>query len=88
MAVYGEVDIAVDDFGYTKDRSEVVNFLTFDEPNYGQIYIRNPRETFDWEVYTKPLRKEAWIGIILFCLIIPVLIMIVSLEGKSLLFSY
>ena len=78
----------MDDFGYTKDRSEVVNFLTFDDPNYGQIYIKNPRENFDWKVYTKPLRKEAWIGVLIFGLVIPVFIMISSLERNSVILTF
>ena len=85
MAVYGDVDIAVDDFGYTKQRAEVVDFISFGAPNYGKIFIRNPRETFDWEVYTNPLRKEAWIGILIFCLITPFLIMLAGLERKQIL---
>ena len=82
MAVNGVVDIAVDDFGYTKERAEVVDFISFGAPNFGRIYIRNPRETFDWEAYTGPLRKESWIGVAIFSIVVPLFIMIAGLERK------
>ena len=81
LAVNGKVDFAINDFGYTQERGEVAKFLEFNEPNYGQIYIRNPKETYDWLVYTKPLTTEAWTGVIIFTVSVP--LFLVLLDGKK-----
>ena len=78
LAVIGRVDFAINDFGYTKERGEVAKFLEFNEPNYGQIYIRNPKETYDWLVYTKPLTNEAWTGIVLFAISVPLFLVVLD----------
>ena len=65
--------IGIGPFGYSLERIDVVDFLTLLDPEYAFLYVRNPKETFDWEVYIKPLRKEAWIGVCAFCLITPLL---------------
>ena len=82
LAVNGMVDFAINDFGYTKERGKVAQFLEFNEPNYGRIYIRNPKETVDWKVYTKPLTSEAWTGVVVFAISIPLFLAV--LDGKKL----
>ena len=81
-----KIDVAVVPFGYTQERKKIVDYLMLSNQEHGLIYVRNPRETFDWEVYTKPLKKEAWIGICLFCLSIPILMMITVFDCKTFLF--
>ena len=49
---------------------------------HGYIYIRNPRETFDWEIYTKPLTINAWMGLLLFGLVVPILLLIPMYDCK------
>ena len=78
LAVNGKVDFAINDFGYTQERGEVAKFLEFNEPNYGQIYIRNPKETYDWLVYTKPLTTEAWTGIMIFTIFVPLFLVVLD----------
>ena len=41
----GEADIALNAFIVTKDRSEIGNYLSFDDDEYGLIYITNPKDT-------------------------------------------
>ena len=83
MVLNGEVDFAIDSFGITKERMEVVDYLIFAKGGMGRIYIRNPKDGRDWKVYIKPLRQEAWIGILLFCIITPILMMIVLLGSNG-----
>ena len=78
LAVNGMVDFAIDNFGYTKERGEVAQFLDFIEPYYGRIYIKNPKETVDWEVYIKPLTTEAWNGVVVFAISVPLILAILD----------
>ena len=80
----GKIDLAVVPFGYTQERKKIVDYLMLANQEHGHIYIRNPRETFDVEVYTKPLRKESWIFLILVCLALPLLMMITVFDCKIL----
>ena len=70
-------------YGITQLRYKVIDYLQFGGGANGRIYIRNPRETFDWEVYTKPFKKESWVVVISFCLLVPFLMVIVMVECKS-----
>ena len=78
----GEADIALNAFIVTKDRSDIGNYLSFDDDEYGLIYITNPKDTFDWKVYTKQYRTEAWIGFWLFILTVPLLLKIILVEWR------
>ena len=82
MVLDGVVNFAVDSFGITNERMNVVDYLIFGKGGMGRIYTRNPKDGRDWKVYIKPLRKEAWIGILLFCIITPTLMMIILLGSK------
>ena len=61
---------------------EVLDYIPIYGPSYGRIYIRNPKESIDIEVYTKSLRRSAWIGLPLFCLFVPILAMIVNYHSR------
>ena len=69
--------MALQTYGITPTRMKIVDYLTTTNGVTGKIYIKNPTETFDWMVYLNPLRMEAWIGIVTFCILIPVLMSIV-----------
>ena len=81
-----KVDLALLPFGYTKERTKIVDYLMIGKREHGRIYIRNPRETFDWGVYTKPLRKEAWIAVLLAFLVLPIFMMITMFDCKILMY--
>ena len=83
MVLDGTVDFAIDSFGITKERMDVADYLIFAKGGMGRIYTRNPKDGRDWKVYIKPLRKEAWIGILLFCIIVPILMMVVLLGSNQ-----
>ena len=83
-----EVDFALNAFIVTKDRREIGKYLSFDDDEYGLIYITNPKGTFDWKVYTQQYRTEAWIGFWLFFLTIPILLKITSIVRKYYLNKY
>ena len=78
----GKVDFALNAFGVTKERREVSAYISFDDNAYAHMYIRNPRETMDWEVYTKPLRLDTWIALLIFCLIIPIIVKLLTIDCK------
>ena len=83
MVLDGTVDFALDSFGITKERMDVADYLIFAKGGMGRIYTRNPKDGRDWKVYIKPLRKEAWIGILLFCIIVPILMMVILLGSNQ-----
>ena len=74
--------IGIGPFGYTESRIEVVDYLHLYKKWKTRIYIKNPTDAFDWNVYTDPLRIESWIGIALFCCFIPLLMVFVLFECK------
>ena len=74
-----KVDFAISIFGMREDRAKVVDYLISHAATYmGYIYIKNPHDTYDWTVYFQPLYREAWIGLILFTVVVPVLIAVVA----------
>ena len=75
MVLQGHVDFAIDSFGITNERMDEIDYLILTEGGRGRIYIRNPKDGVDWNVYTKPLRKEAWIGILFFSILVPIIMM-------------
>ena len=66
-------DIIIGPFAYTVERKEVLNYIYLIPPEYGRLYIQNPKDSFDWNVFTKPFKRESWIGTFLFCLVTPIL---------------
>ena len=82
MLIDGSSDFAAASFSQSKARSEVVNYISLNLEEYQQIFIRNPAELYHWEVYTLPLTKNAWLGVIGFVFVIPFLMSIAMIEGK------
>ena len=82
MVLDGSVDFAADSFGITEIRSRVISYLPLFSGGSSRIYIRNPRETFDWEIYTKPFLKVTWIGVMSFSILLPLLMVIAMVNGK------
>ena len=78
----GTADFAAASFSQSKFRSEVVDYISLHMEEYQQIFIRNPAELYDWEVYTMPLTKKAWFGLIGFCLGAPLLLLPAMVECK------
>ena len=76
------VDFVIDNFAITKERMEVLDYISIYGPTHGRIYIKNPQESLDLEVYTKSLRRSAWIGLPLFCLFVPILAVTVNYNSK------
>ena len=77
-----EVDFAVDPFGWRKDRFEVVDYLPMNKPGIGRIYIANPKESFDWFVYIKPLTIDSWCAVALFVLFVPIIMVTILIDCK------
>ena len=82
MLKEGKADFAAASFSQTKARSEVVDYLSLHMGEYKQIYIRNPAEEYDWEVYVLPLSRNSWLSILSFCIILPVVMAVLTLDGK------
>ena len=76
------VDFACGVFVMTRERMNDVDFLILRKSGLGRIYIRNPKDESDWKVYLKPLMKEAWIGILIFSAVIPVLMVLILMDSK------
>ena len=76
------VDFGINDFAITEDRMNKMDFLIIGQVAMGRIYIRNPKDGVDWSVYIKPFKIRAWIGIILFCVIVAVPMLVVKFGGR------
>ena len=82
MVLDGTVHFAADNFGISDQRMKVVDFLKIREGAVGRLYIKDPIDTFDWGVYIMPLMKDAWVAILLFCLLVPFLMVIAVVDCK------
>ena len=82
MVLDKTVDFACSLFVMTRERMNDVDFLILGKSGSGRIYTRNPKDESDWKVYLKPLMKDAWIGILIFFAVIPVLMMLILMESK------
>ena len=66
-----------------ENRAKVVDYLITKEDAYdGYFYVKNPRNTFDWTVFFQPLWEEAWIGLIVFTFVTPLLISMIAFVRK------
>ena len=75
LAADRKVDFAICIFGVRQVRAKVADYLVVDEDvSVGYIFIKNPRDTYDWTVFFQPLYEEAWMGLFVFSFVIPVLI--------------
>ena len=82
LATSGAVDFVVDNFAITAERMEILDYITIYGPSHGRIYIRNPKESIDIEVYTNSLRRSSWFGLPLFCICVPFLSTLVNLKSR------
>ena len=65
-----------------KSRATVVDYLPTLMSSYQQLFILNPVEQYDWEAYTLPLTREAWIAVLCFCAILPFIMALTMCERK------
>ena len=78
-----DVDFAVSVFSLNQYRMSAVDYMiTRSKPARGYIYIQNPKETFDWEVYGQPFWQQTWIGIAVFCVLVPIVMAIILVYRK------
>ena len=70
-----KADFHIADWTVRKDRANVVDYLITDSSlSVGHFYTKNPQNTYDWIVFFQPLYLKAWIGLVLFSVLIPILI--------------
>ena len=75
--------MAINNFNVREDRAKVVDYLSLDDsPAVGRFFIKNPRNTYDWTVFFQPLWKDAWIGLVTFSFVVPVLIGVIMFFRK------
>ena len=83
MILNETVDFAISTFALRDSRKRVVDFMvTNHRQQQGYIYIKNPDETFDWDVYGQPFWRNTWISIITYFMIIPIFIRIILERRK------
>ena len=83
LTANGEVDFAISPMLLRENRAKVVDYLITKEDAYiGYFYIKNPRHTYDWTVFFQPLWEEAWIGLIVFTFVTPLLIAMIAFVRK------
>ena len=77
------MDFAINPMLLRENRAKVVDYLITKEDAYiGYFYIKNPRNTYDWTVFFQPLWEEAWIGLIVFTFVTPLLIAMIAFVRK------
>ena len=82
LLIDGHADFAATSFSQTKKRSDVIDFISIYMEEYQQVFIRNPAELYDWEVYMMPFTKRAWWGTLAFIVLTPFLLSISTLDSK------
>ena len=89
MILDDKVDFAISTFSLRESRMKVVDYLVvLYYPTRGYIYVQNPQETFDWEVYGQPFWQHTWIFVILFCVLAPILMTVILYQRKLTTFHY
>ena len=82
MVANKEIDFALDSFGVTHERLTVGDYLLFANGGFGRMYIKNPKDSYDWTVYTKSFTVNAWLFFFLFCIGLPFLLWILMFDCK------
>ena len=59
-------------FSYTKQRTEVVSFLSQSQFVSHGIFIKNPEHVYNYTVYLEPLTYWSWVAIALFLFSFPI----------------
>ena len=65
-----------------QSRSTAVDYLPTLMVAYQQMFIRNPAEQYDWEAYSLPMKWDAWLVAIIFCVILPFVMAIIMSGSK------
>ena len=74
MLLDKKIDFAVSHFGLNPKRFKAVDYLiTHNKPERGRIFFRNPTKSLDMMSYLRPFYTDSWIGIVVFCVVAPVL---------------
>ena len=85
LLVDRKADFALQTFTVYKKRAEAIDFMIINEAvMHGYYYIKKPRDTYGWIVFN----KEAWIGLIVFSILSPLLIAIIAFFRKFLIMTY
>ena len=74
--------MAASGFTMTAARSTVVDYLPTIIESYTQMFIRSPAELYDWDVYALPLKWDAWLVAIIYCFLLPFIMIIIMSESK------
>ena len=77
MLYENEIDIAPQEFTVFTTRASAIDFLPTIYQTRELLFLRNPEKFWSFYAYIKPLKIDAWIGVLLFAIVIPVLIAIV-----------
>ena len=80
--VNNTIDIAAADFTITAARSEAVDFLPVLIESFIQAFIANPEGRQNWMAFVEPVTWQAWLGILIFFLIVPPIICSVFFYGN------
>ena len=75
-------DLGVSPFTLKQSRASVVDYLPTLMAAYEQFFIRNPAEAYDWVAYTLPLTREAWLAIVVFSILIPLIMGLAMTKRK------
>ena len=78
----GKHDMGASAFILKQSRAEVVDYLPTLMESYQQIFIRNPAEQLDWEVYTLPYSWMSWVDCSVWFFAAPLIMVIVMYECK------
>ena len=77
------VDFAVCICAMRESRRKVVDYMvTYNNKLRGYIFVKNPKETFDWDVFGQPFWRSTWILVIIYFMIIPIFMMILFQRRK------
>ena len=72
-----EIDIAPQDFTVLTTRAMAIDYLPTIYQTRELLFLRNPEKFWSFYAYIDPLTINAWIGVLLFVIVIPVLIAVV-----------
>ena len=74
--------MGVSPFTLKQSRASVVDYLPTLMVAYEQFFIRNPAESYDWVAYTLPLTRDAWLAIVVFSFLIPLIMALTMTNCK------
>ena len=60
---------AIAPFVITHSRAQAISYSHNIDNMHDELAIKNPKDTFNFEAYTKPLRLWSWIFIGIFCIV-------------------